>query len=509
MSENKNMFDLLSNDCSEHDVQQVQPVIGDKKQIIPDEVTNDCINKNIPRRKFQIGSTQNVSDDWKQVKTFKPKVQVTKKIMDITVPVSDPINIRAEQVQQVQQDQPKEDIKRKIFSMHIPKHTGTIQLPAYYHNRSLTNEFEIPQSEYDWVRKVGGLEKSDSIEHMLRGIMTCAITYFDDRNCMMKNKYFANKMSVDQLKQEENIELLCMQTTSILFHRLIKSDSVETIKTILRNLPLYKAVPGNPLNPADAEKINRSEGLNAYMRMKHKFINDLRIVQRNKNMPVTEEMTNANARISTVEKKWTNYILQSVWNGNNPIHDCLYYGASSSLDYILSYYFEIGMTVQLNTMMLVPNVQNETHSDIVTNGKKACESQAKYIIKKKQYEECENLYNKTIETLRKSINEIVGDEAEMIVPTKHLLPSVGVSIPCETKEDINNSGDNQNVCDLIKSGEVEKMINHIKRLVDSNNYSLIEKTIELWQSTVNSDTSGQYADYLEDVKNHIKDLIKH
>lgn len=463
--ENINIFSLLQND-------------------VPEEVPNDRTQINKPneilKRVFPICNTDNNTSDWSQIKPFAKRkgYRNERHLMNINT---------------------NQEVKKKTFMIQAPKSQGVINLPSYYKYRSGNNAFEIPQCEYDWVKRVGGLEKSDSIEHMFRGIINCAISYFDNKNYMMKNKFFSQRISVDPLKQEENIELLCIQTTAILFHRLIKSDSLEIIKTIFKNIPIFRAVPGNPF---DISTLNRSDGANAYIRMKHKFINDLRIIQRKIGQDINDlKIVAANKRIKDTEQRWMNYILQSVWNGNNPIHDCLYYGACGSMAYLLSFYFEKGMQEQLNTMLLVPNIQNETHADIIINGKKSCENQSTYIIRRKQFEECELLYNRTTETLRKYMNKIVDDEAEMIIPRNNY------DVTIKPTQIIENSGDDNNICSLITSGNVEGMIAHIRRCAEENNNNIIKKTLELWQSAVSSDETGQYGDYLDDVKYQMKDII--
>ena len=393
------------------------------------------------------------------------------------------------------------DSKKKSFSQPQIQRTETIVLPDYYNQRvgEDKNVNEIPQSEYDWIKRLGALEKANSVGEMWNGIMACAIAYYENKQFLQRNKFFANKLTSElafnQSKQEELIELICIQATAILFHRLVKSDSAETVKILLNSLPLYKAVPGNPV---DMTNLSRSNGANAYLRVRHNFINDLRVVQNKKGSNDKTEIQSASIRIKNTEKKWLDYILQSVWNGNNPIHDCLYYGACTSFECLLEYYLKLNMHVELNAMMLQTNIQNETHVDIVKNGRKACEKQSSFIIRNIQFEECEKLYNRTIEMLKnyKKDSDIFSLEEDTISDTT---PPTQTTIS-------NSDGDNVNVYSLINNGDIDGMIAHINR--NKNNPTIITKTLEIWQSTVDMDKTGQLVDYLEDLKYQTKSIIE-
>ena len=382
------------------------------------------------------------------------------------------------------------DIKKKSFTQPVIQRTETIKLPEYYKIRvgEEQNIYEIPQFEYDWIKRVGALEKANSVGEIWNGIMSCAIAYYENKQFLQRNKFFANKLTTElafnQSKQDELIELICMQTTAILFHRLVKSDSMEIVKILLKNLPLYKVVPGNPV---DMTNLSHSNGANAYLRVRYRYINDLRIIQNKKGVSDIKEINDAVQRTKDIETKWLQYILQSVWNGNNPIHDCLYYGACNSFECLLEHYFKLKMHIELNIMMLEPNIQNETHVDIVKNGKKACEKHSSFIIRNTQFEECEKLYNRTIETLKNyTAGSDMFEEDEII-------------------SDSTSDGDNVNVYSLINNGDIDGMIAHINRNKDNQN--IIKKTLEIWQSTVDMDKTGQLIDYLDDLKYQTKDII--
>ncbi len=433
-------------------------------------------------------------------------------------------------------------IAKKSFTAKTAPRKTTIDLPAYYGVRSGKDPFEIPQREYEWVKRVGGLEKSETIDHMFKGTLACAISFFD--NYMVKNEFFKDKISTDDAKKDELIELVCMQTAAILFHRLIKSDSSDIVKTILTNLPLYRTVSGNPTERSNS---STSAGSIAYMRVRRNFINDLRISQGKTATKCTNQEKQAAAdRVTSTEKKWLNYILQSVWNGNNPVHDCLYYGANQSLEFLLLNYIQHSMLHQLNHMMLIPNIQNESHLTIIENGIKANENNGTLnIIRRKQFNDCAHLYNSTIKSLYAQINKLVDDEAGEILSQSAISDLVDKSMSKndakndaknDTKNDANTEdcneasdlidasltdenmlasesdteadGDNANICSLIYNGDVEGMSKHIERCAKKNQHKIIEKTFELWKSTAEADHTGALNDYISDVEFLCAEFLK-
>ena len=385
----------------------------------------------------------------------------------------------------------KTDFKKKSFTQATVKKADTIKLPEYYKMRlgEEKNIYEIPQCEYDWIKRIGALEKSKSVIDMWTGVMSCSIAYFENKQFLQRNQYFINKITPDfaynNKQQEELIEIICIQTTSILFHRLIKSDSIDTIKLLLKSLPLYKAVSGNPV---DMTNLSRSTGANAYLRIKYNYMNDLRIVQNKKGNSNNKEIELALLRTKEKENEWLNYILQSVWNGNNPIHDCLYYGTNQSFECLLEHYYRLDLLTELQKMMLEPNIQNETHLDIVKNGKKACEKHSSFIIRNAQFEECEKLYNRIITNL-----------------LTYKKPNEQKEIQNEITENNDSDGDNVNVYSLINSGDIDGMIAHINR--NKDNKEIIQKTLEIWQTAVDGDKTGQLVDYLDDLKYQVKSIL--
>jgi len=97
------------------------------------------------------------------------------------------------------------EVKKKSFST-IAKSTNTIntgKLPEHYGIRDLNNNNQIHFTNPTFIKKIGGLEKSNDIQSMYRGILTCSIEYFTNPECMMSCKFFRDKISADQEKQEE------------------------------------------------------------------------------------------------------------------------------------------------------------------------------------------------------------------------------------------------------------------------------------------------------------------
>jgi len=355
------------------------------------------------------------------------------------------------------------DIKKKSFS-GIIKEKSEIKLPAYYQIRSNDNTYEIPQYESAWIKKIGGLEKSETTEMMFKGVILYAVSYYENSNYMNKNQYFVGKKSIDN---EELLELILIQTFSILFHRSIKSDTVDIIKIILNNLPNYRIISGNPLENTPLANTN---GALLYQKIKSKWIKLNRNLKKN-----DEKKDEYISNIKAIETKWIKYIIQSIWNGNNPIHDCLYYGSSMCFDYILEYCYEKELYDILTNMMSVPNGQNESHKDIVYNGKKSCEKDTSYIIRKIHYSKCETLYNKTIELLQSKKNNLSVDEFND-----------------------NNMNDNINVIDMLMSKDNNNIIKYITNYSKFNQYDIIIKTFKIWDDVAKN--NNDLLDYLSNIK---------
>jgi hypothetical protein len=288
---------------------------------------------------------------------------------------------------------------------------------------------------------------------------------------MNKNQFFIGKKTINN---EELLELILIQTFSILFHRSIKSDTVDIIKIILSNLPNYRIISGNPLENTPLANTN---GALLYQKIKSKWIKLNRNLINAKKYEDNIKIEEYTSSIKTIENKWMNYIIQSIWNGNNPIHDCLYYGSSMCFDYILEYCYEKNLYDILTNMMSVSNGQNESHKDIVCNGKKSCEKDASYIIRKIHYTKCETLYNKTIELLQTKINNdnLFIDEYDNI-----------------------NANDNINVIDMLMNKDNNIIINYIINYTKLNQYDIIIKTFKIWDDMVKN--NDDLTNYLSDIK---------
>jgi hypothetical protein len=392
----------------------------------------------------------------------------------------------------------KVEHKKKSFTAPNVQRDGALKLPAYYQTRNGNSEYEIPQNEYSHIRRIGGLEKSADTKHMLLGAINCAIAYFNNKEFLLNNKFFKDRITTDPAKQEELLELIMIQTVAILFHRLIKSDDTSTVQTIINNLPLYKIVTTNSYDHGSGTP---TFGGPTFARIKNKWFANQRIISgKDPRHNDAESIARATATNAETKRKWEMYILQSIWNGNNPVHDCLYYGASGTFRLLLNHYMTNGMKSQLNTMMLVPNIQNETHRDIVFNGKLACEKQSSYIIRRKQFEDCEDLYNRTIHMLREDIHAIAEAEAKEIV-------SGAVAADSESKDSEHASAepkpsdasDDFDFTNAFQRQDNIAMVKHLLNCHSSGNNDLIRATVSVWKDILESDPNDQMEDCLNDV----------
>ena len=365
--------------------------------------------------------------------------------------------------------------KKRIIITNIPKKTNVESLPEYYNKRELNSKYEIPQckDQSDWIKKVGGLEKSTTKEGLTYGIIFNSIAFYENRDYMTKNQFYSNKLSTDIIEQEEIIEKLCINTTSIITHRFIKSDNHEYIKYILENLPIYSVVH----NRLDKTQYEKSIAANAYNRIKNRWIKYMHIIY-HKDKYSIHEFNEADEYKKKIEKKWREYVVQSIWNCNNIIHNIVWNASKECFKYISEFCYLNDMHEELAYMLNVPNNNNppESISLIISKGEALTTSKSN-IFKKQNYEEC-----------RRFINTLLEAHKELKKEKKNT-----------------NSGDNDNVFDLIMNQDITGMIKHIKSCHDEGNIEIINKTLELWNSTAETDESLQ--DCLEDVKFHIKDLL--
>jgi hypothetical protein len=361
--------------------------------------------------------------------------------------------------------------KKKSFSNQTIKRDGELQHPEHYQIRS-DDKYEVPMNEYKWIRRVGGLEKADTIQNMIVGVVNCAANYFCDRTILLSNPFFKKyleNITIKDKDQETLFELILIHTTSILLHRLIKSDTVDIIKTLINSFPIYRVIHGNPFEHTTLSNSNASV---IYKHIKDKWLGNQRIINNHKKNPESIDPLRLQKAIDEdtfTHNLWSEYILQSVWNGNNLIHDCLYYGSKFTFGYLLEYYFTHNMIDELSAMMSKSNIQKETHKDIIYNGKKACEAQSTYILRKSHFEECERLYNKSIINIREH-----QKEKQPIVITH-----TNTNTNTET-----NTYDTSNIIELINKQDVSCMVEHIVKCNQTKNYDVILATIDIWKSIV-------------------------
>jgi hypothetical protein len=397
------------------------------------------------------------------------------------------------------------EYKKKTFTNVpvIPKKENLI-LPEYYSKRTIGNIYEIPQFEADWIKRIGAVLKSTTVEQMQKSLIQSAIVYFD--NYKNSNKYFIDKINKDD-KQEELLEEIIIQTVSIFVHLLIKQDTIITIKDIIENFPSYRNIIGQHITNSQQEK--RTNGENIYMSLISKWIEQRKILHISKKQPekyTKTDIDNAKRFITMKENKWTNYVIQSVWNGNNPIHDCLYYGSCRTLEYILSYCMKSNMYIQLNTMMSVPNIQNETHIDIINNGMNSCKNKLEklgrkgaFTLRMEDFSKCKRFYNNTVDALRKHVTTLINHEADDIL-NNTINTNINSSLSIDDS-DVSNYGDTTNIVELLQSNDMQGMISHIVKCGNLKNANeVITSTFNFWEDIAKSNDKLKLL--LDDVKAH-------
>ena len=381
----------------------------------------------------------------------------------------------------------------------VPKRENLI-LPEHYSKRTIGNIYEIPQFEADWIKRIGAILKSTTVEQMQKSLIQSGIVYFD--NYKNSNKYFIDKMNTDEGKHEELLEEIIIQTVSIFIHLLIKQDTIATIKEIIENFPSYRNIIGQHVTNSQQEK--RTYGENIYMSLISKWIEQRKILHMSKKLPekyTKNDIDNAKQYITMKENKWTNYVMQSVWNGNNPIHDCLYYGSCRTLEFILSYCMKSNMYVQLNAMMSVPNIQNETHIDIINNGMNSCKNKLEklgrkgaFTLRMEDFSKCKRFYNNTVDALRKHVTTIINHETDGILNST--INNVNTN-----NLDVLNDGDTTNIVELLQSNDMQGMISHIVKCSNLKNAKeVITSTFNFWEDIAKSNDKLKLL--LDDVKAH-------
>lgn len=447
----------------------------------------------IPKKKFNI---QTNNEDWSQV-------VVKKKFNKVQNTNTNNINTQKEY-------NDNREYKKKTFSNMtvVPKRENLI-LPEHYSKRTIGNIYEIPQFEADWVKRIGAILKSTTVEQMQKSLVQSAIVYFD--NYKNSNKYFIDKMNKDKNKQEELLEEIIIQTVSIFIHLLIKQDTITTIKELIENFPSYRNIIGQHITNSQQEK--RTYGENTYMSLISKWIEPRKILHMSKKYPekyTKDDIDNAKQFITMKENKWINYVIQSVWNGNNPIHDCLYYGSCRTLEYILSYCMKCNMYIQLNAMMSVPNIQNETHIDIINNGMNSCRSKLEklgrkgaFTLRMEDYSKCKKFYNNTVDALRKHVTTLVNHEADDILNNTIINTNTSTTSTSTitNTSDESNDGDTTNIVELLQSNDIQRMISHIVKSSNLKNAKeVITSTFNFWEDIAK--TNDKLKLLLDDVKTH-------
>ena len=364
------------------------------------------------------------------------------------------------------------------------------QLPTHYLERDLNNKYQIQFSNPEFIRKVAGAEKSTEHQSMYRSLINCAIEYYSTPDYMMKNPFYRNMMTTNQEDQEKVFLIVLVQITAFLIHRLIKSDSVDTIKIILDNLPLFDVLR------QENNKCSNSSGSLIFQSIRNKWIEDRKIINGiSKSNGITDEkILQANERINNIKKMFFEGIFQSEWNGNNLFHSAMYYGAPKTMDLLIRLGIEKSMYNQINTMLNVRNLTKESFNDLIVNGIKDAEKNDKkiFITRKKSFEECKRLYLCCLDVLRNHFNNLIENDANKI------LSDSGIEIKdTPNNSSSNNNLDDINVLELIQSGDTVNMIDHITQYYNMKDISTVEKTFNIWKTIVASDS--QYEDYLNDV----------
>jgi len=391
---------------------------------------------------------------------------------------------------------------------------GTPQkLPDHYTERDTSNMYQVHFTNNDLIRKIAGIEKSADIQSMYRSIVICTIEFYSNPEYMMKNTFFREKMSMDQEQQEYVFLLALIQTISLLVHRLIRSDSIDNIRMIFENLPLFDVLRTNPI---ENTKYSNSTGAIVFQSIKRKWINDMRVINgiSKSTDSKPETISISQNRISRIKRMMYEHLLQSEWNGNNLVHSAMYYGSSKTMSYLLQIAMEKKMHVQLNKMLTVRNLIGESFNEIIQNGRTTAESQDKkmFMVKRKGFDECARLYTISIHTLREHFDSLVEQEANEILGIETENKSTDIAIPeelVETFEVTNqlsqqnqtsqkNDFDDTNIIELLTSCNIEGMIDHIIKYHKLGKLSVIKTTFNIWETVIKS--QPQYEEYLSDVK---------
>lgn len=436
------------------------------------------------------------------------------------LPVSKPVN------------KPEEVIpfKTKSFSKPVVKPTENKinePLPEYYTKRDENNEFQVHFNSPTFIKKVAGIEKSTNNQNMYQSILNCTIEYYSKPEYMMNTTFFRSKMGIDNESQEKVFMLVFVQVISLLVHRLVRSDSVDIIKAIFSNLPLFDAVSDQQIRRTGDAKANENLGIVVYERIRNRWISDMKTIKniaKRSDEAYFEELAKATERTEAIKKMLFEHLYQSEWNQNNLFHSVMYYGASKTMNELIKLGTERKMYTQLNKMLTVKNGINETYGEILTNGLADAEKNDKrnnvsnFLFRKRSFDECRRLYGIFMDVLRAHSASLIEKEANAILSESGIDVDDDVSIPnidmpvVNTNNDQSasecNEFDDTNTLELLQSGNMEGMIDYIVKNHKLGNIQNIKSTIGIWKNIASSD--NQYDDYLTDVLEciDIEDIIR-
>ena len=71
-------------------------------------------------------------------------------------------------------------------------------------------------------------------------------------------------------------------------------------------------------------------------------------------------------------------------------------------------------------MMIEPNILNETYDDLEEKGLAACANKSSFIVRKKHFQSCRELFTKTLVKLQKNIELMINEEANLIIPNSQI-----------------------------------------------------------------------------------------
>ena len=302
-------------------------------------------------------------------------------------------------------------------------------------------KYEIPFSgSYDkekiYIQELGRIEssainsKEGNYEDIVRDLVIKSIEYYDNKDLKQNNIYYKDLISLDEDIQEQTIEKLCIHTLGFALHRFIKSNNIIFTKFILENLPYYNLININYINCKFNEK--ESIGIIAFNKIYNKYIN-----------------SSSNEYINQVNKFWTEYIINSIFNLNNIIHDACFYASYDVIQYIAEYCDINKLNSTLLNLIETPNLENET-----------CEILLDFLIPNKNKTnapKCKILLDKIINFIN---NKTDNDDND---------------------DDIDNVfGDDNNICFMLLNEDYEEIIQYIINLNSEKKKDIINKTLELW-----------------------------